>query len=78
MLVILALLFVLLPIFRKKESQSTQNEREYFETLKGLNQEVKELNDLDDKTQEKLKSLANKLYGDVNIEEMINRDIKSF
>ena len=36
MMIILAALFILTPMFRKKENEKTKIEREYFEILKNL------------------------------------------
>ena len=78
MLTTLALLFILTPIFRRKENKTTEIERNYFELLKNLKKSVKNSDELDEQTKEKLFDCAKHIYGNENVEQMVNRDLKNF
>lgn len=78
MMVILASLFILTPLFRKKENEKTKIEREYFEILKNLKENGKNCDEIDEITKDKLSHCIKSIYGEVSVNEIIKRDLESF
>ena len=78
MMIILAALFILTPMFRKKENEKTKIEREYFEILKNLKENGKNCDEIDEKTKEKLSHCIKSIYGEVSVSEFLKRDLESF
>lgn len=78
MMVILAVLFILTPMFRKKENEKTKTEREYFEILKNLKENGKNCDEIDEITKDKLSHCIKSIYGEVSVNEILKRDLESF
>ena len=72
MTVILALLFLLTPLYRKRENKNTDAERKYFELLKQFS------NEPNDALMTQLKEYAKLVYGNNGFEERIKRDLEVF
>ena len=74
MTVILALLFLLTPLFRKREKKIARLEIQYAETLKALRE-----NPTDEELRSKLKALANQYIDKLGLkqsaEEMLAKDL---
>ncbi len=72
MTVILILLFLLTPIFRRKENQKSELERKYFELLTTLKHEQ------NDAAMTQLKEYAKVIYGEEEFENKTLRDLEAF
>ncbi len=72
MTVILALLFLLTPMYRRRENKNTDTERKYFELLKQYS------NEPNDALMTQLKDCARLVYGSDGFEEKTKKDLEAF